>query len=42
VMYFFPTHLQTLEPDVPVPYTFDDYISLRDPALDRVIANGRT
>ena len=35
---FFPTHLKTLDPDVPVPYTFDDYISLRDPALERVIA----
>jgi len=37
VMYFFPTHLKTLDPDVMVPYTFDDYISLRDPALERVV-----
>jgi hypothetical protein len=37
VTYFFPTHLETLKPDVLVPYTFDDYISLRDPALEHVI-----
>lgn len=35
--YFFPTHLKTLDPDVIVPYSFDDYISLRDPALARVV-----
>jgi len=37
VTYFFPTHLKTLDPDVVVPYTFDDYISLRDPVLERVV-----
>jgi hypothetical protein len=42
VMYFFPTHLKTLEPDVLVPYTFDDYIARRDPALERVIAKTGT
>lgn len=37
-MYFFPMHVTTLEPDVQVRYTYDDYINLRDPSLDRVLA----
>ena len=32
-MYFFPMRVQSLDPDIRVPYTFDDYVSLRDPAL---------
>lgn len=35
-LWFFPMRVRTLEPNVPVPYTFADYLSLRDPMLDRV------
>ena len=35
VMYFFPTHIKTLQPNVPVSYTFRDYVELRDPVLER-------
>ncbi len=35
--HFFPMHVKTLAPDVPVPYTFADYRALRDPALDYVL-----
>jgi hypothetical protein len=38
VMYFYPTHVSSFEPDVPVRYTFDDYVNLRDPAMDRALA----
>ena len=37
-MYFFPMHVTTLEPDVGVGYTYADYVSLRDPSLDKVLA----
>jgi hypothetical protein len=33
VMFFYPTHIETFGPDILVPYTFIDYTSLRDPAL---------
>jgi hypothetical protein len=36
-MFFFPMRLATLEPDIPVRYTFDDYVALRDPMLDRAL-----
>jgi hypothetical protein len=35
VMYFYPMHVQSLAPDILVPYNFDDYVGLRDPALGR-------
>ncbi|MGY1426370.1 hypothetical protein [Lysobacter sp. A289] len=31
----FPMHVPSFEPDIRVPYTFDDYTSLRDPMLDK-------
>jgi hypothetical protein len=37
-MLFFPMHVGSLQPDVPVPYRFADYMALRDPDLDRVQA----
>lgn len=36
-MYLYPTHITTFAPDIPVPYTFADYTSLRDPALERAM-----
>ena len=33
VMYFYPMHLKTVAPDVTIPYTFQDYVALRDPVL---------
>lgn len=38
VLYFFPTQVASLEPDVPADYTFGDYMALRDPLLDRAQA----
>jgi hypothetical protein len=38
VMYFFQTHVDNLQPDVYVPYNFDDYSHLRDPVLSRVLS----
>ena len=35
VTLFFPMHVQSFEPDIRVPYLFDDYTSLRDPMLDK-------
>lgn len=32
--FLFPMHLATLAPDIHVPYTFADYVALRDPLLD--------
>jgi hypothetical protein len=37
VMIFYPTHIAAFEPDILVPYTFADYTSLRDPALERAL-----
>jgi hypothetical protein len=34
LMYFYPMHVKTLAPDVAIPYTFADYLALRDPVLD--------
>jgi hypothetical protein len=36
-MFFFPMRLTTLNPDNRVPYTFDDYVALRDPVLNRAL-----
>jgi len=36
-MFFYPTHVQSVEPDVKIPYTFADYGALRDPVLDYVL-----
>lgn len=35
VLYFFPMQVASLEPDLRVDYTFDDYMALRDPMLER-------
>lgn len=37
VMIFYPTHVQSVDPDVKIPYTFADYRALRDPVLDYVL-----
>jgi hypothetical protein len=42
VMYFYPMHVQSFEPDFRVPYTFDDYVGLRDRVLERAHELGRT
>lgn len=42
ILYFFPMHVQTLEPDIRVAYSFDDYISLRDPMLERALELAHT
>jgi hypothetical protein len=34
VMYFYPMHVQSIAPDILVPYNFDDYVGLRDPVLE--------
>jgi hypothetical protein len=34
-MYLYPMHVQTLDPDIRLPYNFDDYVGLRDPVLER-------
>ena len=38
VTLFFPMHVASFEPDAPVAYTFDDYINLRDPMLEKALA----
>lgn len=35
VLHFFPMQVASLEPDLRVDYTFDDYLALRDPVLER-------
>jgi hypothetical protein len=35
IMYFYPMHVQSLDPDIRVPYNFDDYVGLRDPVFER-------
>jgi len=37
ILYFIPTGVPDLNPDIRVPYTFDDYASLRDPLLERAL-----
>jgi hypothetical protein len=34
-MYLYPMHVQSLDTDIRLPYNFDDYVSLRDPVLER-------
>lgn len=34
---FFPTHVKSFAPDVPVAYTFADYMNGRDPLLDKAL-----
>jgi len=38
VTMFFPMHVQSFDPDVRVPDTFDDYINRRDPVLETALA----
>lgn len=38
---FFPMHVRSFEPDVRVAYTFDDYVTGRDPLLDKALALAR-
>ncbi len=37
----FPTHITSFAPDIRVPYTFNDYVHLRDPLLDKALALAR-
>ncbi|QBB72213.1 hypothetical protein ELE36_18595 [Pseudolysobacter antarcticus] len=41
VMYFYPMHVATFDPDIHVGYSFDDYTNLRDPALERALELAR-
>jgi hypothetical protein len=41
-MCFYPMDLATLEPDIRMPYSFDDYVSLRDPVLERTLETSST
>lgn len=34
-------HVPSFEPDVPVPYTFDAYVNLRDPMLEKALSLAR-
>lgn len=38
VVLFYPTHITSFDPDVRVPFTFDDYVDLRDPVLEKALA----
>ncbi len=40
-MYLFPMHVPSLDPDIRLPYTFDDYVGLRDPVLERALELAR-
>jgi hypothetical protein len=40
-MYLFPMHVQSLDPDIRLPYNFDDYVGLRDPVLERTLELAR-
>ena len=35
IMRFYPMHVASFEPDVKVDYTFDDYVNLRDPLMEK-------
>jgi hypothetical protein len=35
---FFPTHVASFDPDIRVPYTFDDYVHLSDPLLTKAMS----
>ncbi|MEO6928015.1 MAG: hypothetical protein ABI190_02520 [Casimicrobiaceae bacterium] len=37
VMYFYPMHVKSLEPDLRIDYTYADYAALRDPVLERAL-----
>jgi hypothetical protein len=41
VMYFYPTHVASFEPDAPVSYTFEDYVNLLDPAMELALTMAR-
>jgi hypothetical protein len=41
-MYLYPMHVQSLGPDIRLPYNFDDYVGLRDPVLERARALAQT
>ncbi|GAA0722801.1 hypothetical protein [Dokdonella soli] len=41
IMTFYPMQVATLEPDIRVAYSFDDYVNLRDPVLDRALELAR-
>jgi hypothetical protein len=41
ILYFIPAHVRNLDPDVRVSYTFDDYVSFRDPLLERALELAR-
>lgn len=41
VALLFPTHVTSFDPDVRVPFTFDDYVHLRDPLLEKALALAR-
>jgi hypothetical protein len=34
-LYFYPMNVRSWDPDIRVPYNFDDYVGLRDPLLER-------
>jgi hypothetical protein len=36
-LYIFPVRVRNLDPDIHVSYTFDDYVSLRDPLLQQAL-----
>ena len=40
-MYLFPMHVGSLDPDIRLPYTFDDYVGLSDPVLERTLELAR-
>jgi hypothetical protein len=35
--FFYPLQVRTLEPDIRIGYTFQDYVNLRDPLLERAL-----
>ncbi|MBO9663347.1 hypothetical protein [Dokdonella sp.] len=41
IMWLYPTHVESFDPDVRVDYTFDDYVRLRDPVMEAVLADAR-
>jgi hypothetical protein len=36
-MYLYPMHVKSFDPDISIPYNFDDYAGLRDPVLNRAL-----
>lgn len=36
-LYFFPTGVRNMDPDVPVAYSFEDYRALKDPMLEKAL-----